>query len=117
MSEENRAILTVGLWFLSAAALVALFISAAAQGELTPGHITLTLLILTLAVIGTPLILRWKDTEPAQEKAKRQHMDRLLRDLSDEELLELKQRLADVDDRETSISDYLDDDGELGRRR
>jgi hypothetical protein len=113
MSEDTRATLTGGLWFLSAFVLVALFISAAAQGELTTAHIVLASVILALAVIASPILLRMKDSD---EKSKRR-VDRVLDDLSDEELIELKRRLAGVDERAGSIADYLDDDGELVRRR
>src|SRR5690554_515211 len=95
MSEESRSTLTFILWLFSAIVLGTLFISAAAQDELTPGHVFLATMILTLAVIGTPYILRMKDSEAEAEKSKRRRLDNLLRDLSDEELAELKDRLSD----------------------
>lgn len=116
MSEDNRTALTGALWFFSALALVALFISAAAQGELTPGHILLAFVILGLAIAGTPFLLRWTDSETQQEKTKRQRIDSLIRDMSDEELIELKQRLSDGDYSQETILGNLGDDGELVRR-
>jgi hypothetical protein len=116
MSEDSRATLTGALWFFSALALVALFISAAAQGELTSGHILLAFTILGLAVGGTPFLLRMKDSSAEQDKMKRRRLDNLLRDRSDEDRFELKRCLADVDDNEASILDLVGDDGELMRR-
>ena len=113
MSDEVRASLLGGLWFLTALVLVALFISAAAQGELTPAHIGLTFVFLALAIGGTPLVLRWNGSQAQQEKMKRQRLETMLRDMSPEELAELKQRLADSDDLEASTLDHLSDDGEL----
>lgn len=113
MTEDTRATLTGALWFCAALALGALFISAAAQNELTTGHIALAFTLLVIAVSGTPFILRMKDSG---EKSKRR-LDRVLDDLSDDELLELKRRLADVGTQAEPITHYLDDDGELARRR
>jgi hypothetical protein len=97
--------------------LVALFISAAAQGELTPGHLVLAFTILALAIAGTPYLLRMKDPEAQQEKTKRRRVDRLLNEMSDEDLVELKRRLSDVDLGEPISVETLGDDGELVRRR
>ena len=105
------------LWFISALVLGALIISAAVQGELTAGHMGLALVILLLAAIATPFLSRWKDGEAQIMKAKRQRIDNMLRDMSDEELLELKQRLSTGDYDEESILEVLGDDGELVQRR
>ncbi len=109
MSEESRSTLTFVLWLFIGVVLVALFISAAAQGELTAGHLAFASVLLTLAVVGTPFILRMKGND---EKPKRR-VDALLDNLSDDDLLELKRRLSDVDEE----PHYLGDDGELVRRR
>ena len=117
MSEDSRSTLTGALWFFSAIALVALFISAAAQGELTPGHIILACVLLTFAMVGSIALLRMKDTETTEEKAKRQDIDRLIHDMSDDELIALKRRLMDADYSQDRVLDYVDDDGELVLRR
>lgn len=117
MSENNRATLTFVLWLFSAASLGCLFISAAAQGELSSGHMLLAFVILALAVAGTPYIQRQTEGETQQAKAKRQRIDSLLRDMSDEELIELKQRLTDGDYSVENIVNALGDDGELVQRR
>ena len=44
-------------------------------------------------------------------------MDSMLRDMSDEELAELQQRLSDGDFRRETYVDYVDDDGELVLRK
>jgi hypothetical protein len=117
MPVEYRGNLTIACWFLSALVLGALFISATAQGELTSTHVLLAFVILGLAIAGTAFIWRFPESETEQAKAKRRHIDSLLSDMSDEELIELKQRLADVDAKEAPITDYLGDDGELVQRR
>jgi hypothetical protein len=118
MSEDTRATLTGVLWFFSAVALVGLFISAAAQGELTAAHLALAFTILALAIIGTPYLLRWKDSGTEQEKAKRERIDSLLRDMSDDDLAELKRRLSDVDASDKiSVDSLIGDDGETILRR
>jgi hypothetical protein len=116
MSEQNRATATVGLWVLSAIVLSALFISAAAQGELTPGHMLLAFVILACAIGGTVFTMLWKGSEQ-QEKAKRQHIDSLLHDISDEELIELKRRLEDARFDDVTEVDPLDDSGEARLRQ
>ncbi len=113
MNSEQRSALTGGLWVVSAIVLGALFISAAAQGELTPGHMLLAFVILGLAVAGTFVVLYRIDKESEQTKAKRQRIDSLLDNLSDEEIFELKQRLADADSPDAPVVDYVGDDGEL----
>lgn len=116
MSEENQGILTIALWFLSAIVLAALFIAAAAQGELTSAHVALASVMLILATIGTVTIWRMKKTETGEtqeEKAKRRRLDNLINDLNDEELAELKHRLTGNDTQEENLMDYLGDDGEI----
>ncbi len=109
MTDEIRASLTGGLWFVSALVLVAIFISAAAQGVLTPAHLIFATVILGLALVGTFYVLRM---DGGREKAKR-GVDSLLRDLSEDDLLELKQRLADVEAPAAKVVDHVGDDGEL----
>jgi hypothetical protein len=115
MSE--RAYLTSLSWFLSAIVLGTLFISAAAQGELTAGHLGFAIVILALVVIATPFLSRWKSAEPEAVKSKRQRIDTMLRDMSDEELDDLRQRLSTETPSKDSILNYLGSDGELVGRR
>ncbi|MBL8152679.1 MAG: hypothetical protein JNM70_00730 [Anaerolineae bacterium] len=117
MSEERRGALTMFLWFLSAIVLAALFIAAGLQGDLTSAHVALAAVLLFLATVGTITVWRMKDSETQPEKAKGRRLDSLLRDLSDDELIELKHRLAAVDSDQESMADYLDDDGEIRQRR
>lgn len=117
MTEDTRATLTAALWFFATLALIALFISAGAQGELTPGHLVLAFTILLLAIAGTPFLLRMKSSETEQEKTKHRRVNTLLRDLTDEELVELKRRLSDAEASEESLAAVLGDDGEMVQRR
>lgn len=105
------------LWFFSALVLMALFISAAAQGELTPGHLLITVMILGLDVAGTLYFLARDARESEPGKTKRRDVETLLDNLSDEELRDLKQRLAALDTPRSDTLDYLDDDGEMVLRR
>jgi membrane protein YdbS with pleckstrin-like domain len=115
MSEDNRVALTAVLWFFSALAIGAVFISAGIMSELTVGHLAIALVILALDVVATPILLRWKG-ETEQEKAKQHRIDTLLGDMSDEELVELKKRLSGGDFNDGHVA-ALGDDGELIRRR
>ena len=116
MQNEMRAPLMGALWFFSALALVALFISSAAMGDLTSAHMVLAFVILALAVSGTLFLSRLSVSDAQGEKSKRQRVESLLRDLSDEDLNELKRRLETVDQTEKPLADYLGDDGELVQR-
>jgi hypothetical protein len=109
----ERTFLTAILWFFSAIVLGALFLSAMGQGELTNGHVSLAILIISLVVIATPLLARWKDGASTLEKSKRERIDTMLRDMSDEDLVELKERLSTGTITDENILDYLDSDGEL----
>lgn len=110
--SENRSELVGGLWFFSMIVLVALFISAGMQGELTTGHIFLTFAILAPAVAGTVFFF-WKENAIERAKAKREGIDNLVRNLSAEERLELKLRLSAADPPETPVGEHVGDDGEL----
>ena len=114
MSEKTY--LTSMLWFLSSLVLIGVFVSAGMQGELTLLHIIVAFTILVLSSIATPFLLRMKDSGTQQEKSKRERIDLLLRDMSDEDLVHLKQRLADGDFSEETLLDYLTDDGEMVMR-
>lgn len=113
MNEETRYSIIGGLWFFTALVLIALFISAAVIGDLTGAHVALTLLLLGLAITGTAFFLRFEGVEADRAKAKRERIDTLLSDLSDDDLLELKRRLSDNPNPHRDVLDYIDDDGEL----
>jgi hypothetical protein len=113
----ERTFLTAMMWFMATVVLAALFISAAAQGVLTIGHLSFAFAVLSLVVIATPLLARWKDGEAQFMKSKRERIDNVLRDMSDTELLELKQRLTTGEINDENILDYLGDDGELVARK
>lgn len=113
MSEESRSTLIFILWLFTAVVLVALFISAASQRELTAGHLAFASVLLAIAAAGTPYILR----QPIIGEKPKRRVDALLDNLSDDDLLELKRRLSDIREDEAPLTDYLGDDGELVRRR
>lgn len=117
MSEDSGSTLTGGLWFFSTIVLAALFISAAAAGELTAMHVLLALVILSLAVVGTVYLFRSIHHNTQDEKTKRQLIDSLLGTMSVDDLSALEQRLTEHKFREESLGDYLGDDGELVRRK
>ena len=115
-AKTNISVVMI-MWFLATIMLAALFIGAGLQGEFTVFHAVFASIIFGLALIGTPLAyygLREDETDTA--KAKRERIDTMLRDMSDDELLELKQRLSTGDYNEDSLLDYVSDDGELVMR-
>lgn len=115
MDSESRSALIVMLWFASGITIAAIFIAAAVMNAFTLWHALFGFVILGLAVVGTPFLLNFKP-EDELEKAKRQRIDNLLRDLSDDDLVALKQRLSDGDVSEDTILDFIGDDGELVTR-
>jgi hypothetical protein len=117
MSAENRATLIFILWLFSALVLGALFISAGMQGELTGAHTAIAFTIIAAAIIGTPFLLRTTVNEAGSEKAKQHRIDTVLRDLSEDEVAELRKRLIDSESDEEALRTALGDDGELIRRR
>ncbi len=117
MSDDMRAPLIGALWFCSSIVLVALFISAAAQGELMVAHILIAVVILALVVVGSWYLMRSTANTTELEKVKRQSIDTLLRDMDDDDLIELKRRLSEEEVRGVDVLlDYLEDDGELARK-
>ncbi len=116
MDEENKDIAYVlMIWFLAAIMLAALFIGAGLQGEFTIFHTVFASIIFALALVGSSLSVYWtrRNANDDTAKAKRERIDTMLRDMSDDELLELKQRLSTGDYNEDSLLDYVSDDGEL----
>ena len=116
MSEESRTSLLGLLWIISAFTLGAIFIGSAVLGELTSWHVIFAFTVLGIATTGTFTLLRLKDDNIQYEKAKREDLDSMLGNLSDDELKALKRRLSDVDDENQSLIDYLGDDGEFVAR-
>jgi len=113
MKETSRGPLSVMLWFISGIVLAALFIGSGMSGELTTAHMIFAGIILTLDVIGTAAIWMMPSLAVQVEKSKRQRIDDMVRDMSDDELVQLKQRLSDGDYSEESLLEYVSEDGEL----
>ena len=114
MDAESRSALTVMLWAISGLTVGAIFCTAAI-GTMTAWHIVFAFIMLGLAIGGTPFLLNFQ-SETELEKAKRQRIDNLLRDMSDDDLVTLKQRLSDGEVSEDTILDFIGDDGELVTR-
>jgi len=113
MPDDNRTFLTALLWFMSGIALTALFVSAAINA-MTITHLVIALLIIAATAGGT--YAAWNvqfKHEDQYIKAKREHIDDIIKDLSDDELMTLKKRLSDGEYSETSILDFMNEEGEL----
>jgi len=122
MDTRTRLETTKFIWALIAVILVALFISSGIGDGLETGHVILGVVALIVGGASTGFI--WNpdhvsndivsDTESG-EKAKRERIETVLRDLSNEELIALKNRLADgtIDDDLLYERMALSDDGEL----
>lgn len=117
MLDEKRSNLMGVMWFVTAIVLASLFVSAGIGEGLTILHLLTTALILLVTTLGTFAVFRMKTDDNQVAKSKRQRIDDMLRDMSDEDLFELKQRLSDGSYDEEQILDYLADDGELVMRR
>ena len=122
MDTKTRLETTKYIWALIAVILVALFISSGIGDGLETGHVILGVVALIVGGASTGFI--WNPDHAAKdiisdsesgEKAKRERIEAVLRDLSNEELIALKNRLADgtIDDDLLYERMALSDDGEL----
>ena len=112
-SKHSGIILSMMVWFLATILLAAIFIGSGLQGEFTTAHMIFASIVLGLATIATPLVIYATRDKEDIGKLKRQRIDTMLQDMSDDELLELKKRLSDGDYNEESLLEYVSDDGEL----
>ena len=120
MDQQTRLEATKAIWTAIAFILIAMFVTTGIWGDgMSGGHIFLGV-ILAMAGMGSTSFV-WdsakkdEDSEQNQEKAKRERIDKVIRDLSDEDLLRLKSRLVDgsIDDDVLYEHMTLTDDGEL----
>ncbi len=129
MVRRNKRRFILSLFVLTIYGAFMGFISLAAQYG-SPVPIILSWLIATPIagyILGMvwqfDLVLRarekeYKNVEQSSEKRKRERLDTVLRDLSDEDLIRLKRRLEDgVIDDEVLYERMVGDDGELVNRR
>lgn len=112
-SKHAGIFISMMLWFLATLILAAIFIGSGLQGEFTTAHMIFASIVLTLAMIATPLVIYATREKDDIGKKKRQRIDNLLRDMSDDDLLELKQRLSDGKFSDEAHLDYVSEDGEL----
>lgn len=112
MQTLIKSITTIFVWLLTLGLL------AFALNEIGGAAIILAIvLIIPLAVLAehmwqTP---RYDTGKKSAAKAKRRELRKMLEDLSDDQLDELRQRLSDRDELAEQI--YIGEDGELVRRR
>ena len=122
MNSHTRLQATKYIWITMGIALFSLFLSAGIANGLEAGHVIVGITLCIAGFLSTAVV--WsKDNleEPsalnmeAREKAKRERIDEVLRDLSNEELFALKQRLSDgaIDDDLLYQRMTLSDDGEI----
>lgn len=122
MNTETRLETTKFIWGSITGIMFFLFLSAGLANGLEAGHVILGVSVLIAGAISTGVIWTPSDSNAndfthsdVQEKAKRERLDSVLRDLSDDELIALKNRLSDgsVDDEVLYERMSLSDDGEL----
>lgn len=121
--KNTRLEATRYIWTAFAFALVALFISGGIANGIQAAHVVLGIVIAIAATGATGFIWNFGDYEEtvmigednAIEKAKRERLDKVIRELSSEELIALKRRLSDgtIDDDLLYERMTLSDDGEL----
>lgn len=118
MSNKNLSEITMVIWGAMGIALAALFISAAAQG-FTVFHMITAILLALAPLAATGFIWQWGGVlnKPSQdledtfsEKAKRERIDQVLRNLSNAELMALKKRLSHDDIDDDLLEYYLQQD-------
>lgn len=122
MDSHTRLTATRYIWVTMGISLFSLFLSAGIANGLEATHVVLGIAICIAGFLSTGMVWSWGEVGKtsalemeAQEKVKRERIDGVLRDLSNEELLALKNRLSDsdVDDDALYQRMTLSDDGEL----
>lgn len=121
MDTRSRLQATQFIWGFFAVTMFFLFVSTVfTSGGLSAGHVILGIFIAIAAFVSTGMVWNWGDTHSSEsseaaEKIKRSRIDTILSRLSDDELMALRDRLADSMEDETAYR--LGDDGELVKRR
>jgi hypothetical protein len=124
MSGQTRLQATQVIWGFFALTMLFLFASTVIDNAgLSIGHVILGIVIAVAAFVSTGSVWSWGDiktteadsVEASSEKIKRSRIDAMLSKMSDDELLALRDRLADHMDDDAAYR--LGDDGELVKRR
>ncbi|MGB1286691.1 MAG: hypothetical protein ACPG7F_09185 [Aggregatilineales bacterium] len=113
--EDKRVAAILMVCFIFSIPMTGLFISAAAAQAFTALHFIsmLVLMTLMLGISGVVWYLSEQTHLEDGEKAKRDRLEHVLRNLSDAELKMLKQRLTDNTIDDEMLYAHLTDDGEI----
>lgn len=123
MSGQTRLQATQFIWGFFALTMLFLFVSTVIDNAgLGIGHVILGIFIAIATFVSTGSVWSWGDittiegdsVETTSEKMKGSRIDTMLSKMSDDELLALRDRLADYID---EAAYRLGDDGELVQRR
>ncbi|MCA9889080.1 MAG: hypothetical protein KC546_11940 [Anaerolineae bacterium] len=116
MTSKNLSEITMTIWGAMGIALAALFISTSGQ-VFSVFHMITAILLVLGAVAATGFIWQWGGVMSQQtkslddtfsEKAKRERIEQVLRNLSNAELVALKKRLANNEIDDDLLDFYLD---------
>ena len=119
MPNNSRTVVTLMIWASIAVALFGLFLSGGMAGGLTVIHLAIAIVLIGAVVGMTGFLWRSGNFEASDmqeqynEKAKRDRIESVLRNLSNDELTALKKRLSTGAIDDDVLYDYLGDDGEL----
>jgi hypothetical protein len=119
MPNNSRTVVTLMIWASIAVALFGLFLSGGMAGGLTVIHLAIAIVLIGAVVGMTGFLWRSSNFEASDlqeqynEKAKRDRIESVLRNLSNDELTALKKRLSTGAIDDDVLYDYLGDDGEL----
>ena len=121
MDNKTRLDATKFIWMVLGVVLAFLFISAGIADGMESPHVVMGVVALIAGTISTGAIWNMDGSSnqsadiSEQEKAKRERIDAVIRDLSSEELIALKSRLSDgtITDDVLYERMALSDDGEL----
>jgi hypothetical protein len=114
MSDRAKIFLTIFIWLTTLGTFVATL--AITIDELGAAIIPIVVFLFGAAIVTNGFIWQWgqqannNQVEAQAEKRKRERLDSVLRNMSDDELLGLKRRLAEGDFGDEPI---IDDEGEL----
>ena len=120
MNDRAKIFLTIFIWLTTLGAFIATM--AITIDTIGAAIIPIVVFLFGAAIMTNGFIWQWGQqannhaVQEQTEKKKRERLDSVLRNMSDEELISLKRRLADSDFGDERI---IDDEGELiyGDRR
>lgn len=117
VNNKNRVDITGIIWGTMAFALFGLFLSGLGDAGLTIIHLLVALALLIVPSVATGYLWNWgrgfSTNETHAEKAKRDRLEEVLRNLSNAELQALKARFRNNEIDDEMLYAYMDEDDQM----